>query len=69
MDDNLSEQDAQTPRDSILPDVAQMPLRELFASEDTALAAAVRRVAEEIEQSVQAIAGWSSYIDGPSERS
>jgi len=64
MDDNASDPGVPVVRESSLADVAMMSLRELFASDDSVLAVAIRRVVDDLERSEQAISGWSSYVDG-----
>jgi hypothetical protein len=51
-------------RESGLADVSMVTLAELFASQDSVLAVALRRAVSGVEQSAQAISGWSSYVDG-----
>jgi FXSXX-COOH protein len=63
--------EASEPRDppvqeSILADVSMTSLADLFASEDTTLAVALRRVVGDVDRSAETISGWSSYIDGSS---
>jgi uncharacterized protein YegL len=57
---------ADDPSDDDLPllDVESVPLSELLISGDTVLAHAIRRCLKEIETQVEAISGWSSYVDG-----
>jgi FXSXX-COOH protein len=51
-------------RESALADVSLVSLADLLAASDNVLAAAVRRAVSEVDRSVQAISGWSSYVDG-----
>lgn len=51
------------PRLSPLADVSMAALADLFGSEDTVLAEALRRVVNSAESSAQTISGWSSYVD------
>jgi FXSXX-COOH protein len=53
------------PRPSLLADVSMTELAELFDSDDSVLAVALRRVVDSAEQSAQTISGWSSYVDVP----
>lgn len=64
MDDNAVDL-GQGPRETKLADIAAMSLTELFASDDSVLAAAVRRVVNDVARSTQTISGWSSYVDDP----
>jgi FXSXX-COOH protein len=46
-----------------LIDVNRIPLADLLASDDTVLAAAVRRVLTELDRTGEIIAGFGSYAD------
>jgi FXSXX-COOH protein len=46
---------------SELIDVTTLPLNALLSSEDTVLSNALRRLAQELADPRDAIAGWSSY--------
>jgi FXSXX-COOH protein len=63
---NASDPTESGTRESDLTDVSLVSLAELFASKETVLAVALRRVVGEVERSAQAISGWSSYVDGTS---
>jgi FXSXX-COOH protein len=54
-------------RASALADVSLTSLAELFVSDDSVLAVALRRVVGSVEESVQAISGWSSFVDSSDE--
>jgi FXSXX-COOH protein len=56
-------------RASLLADVSMTSLADLFNSDDSVLAVALRRVVGSVEESAQAISGWSSFVDSPDEPS
>jgi hypothetical protein len=57
--------ESSTCRLSLLADVSETTLADLFGEDTTVLAVAVRRVVDSVEQSAQTISGWSSYVDSP----
>lgn len=50
--------------DDLLIDVSDISLSDLLADDDSVLANAIRRRIKEVDRQVEAISGWSSYIDG-----
>ena len=57
--------ESSTSKPSLLADVSATTLADLFGSDDTVLANALRRVVDSAAQSAQTISGWSSYVDVP----
>jgi hypothetical protein len=50
--------------DDLLLDVSDISLSDLLADGDDVLAHAIRRRIKEVDRQVEAISGWSSYVDG-----
>ncbi|MEU8080304.1 hypothetical protein AB0B31_33215 [Catellatospora citrea] len=50
-------------RESPMVDVSSMSLSALASCDSSALANSLRHILADVEQSAEAISGWSSYVD------
>ena len=50
-----------------IPNLSQVPLEQLLATDDSALGRAYRRISAELSSAQEAVAGYVSVVDGESQ--